>query len=107
VIAGGVLVKLLPALDDFHRAMDAVPASERNEWFDGVALIRRKLERLLEDEGVTEMNALGEPFDPTYHEAIGVDADSDAESGTVTEVLQRGYMHKNRVLRPAMVRVAE
>jgi len=106
-IAGGVLVKLLPALDDFHRAMDAVPDDERNDWFQGMALIQRKLERFLEDEGVTEMNALGEPFDPNFHEAVGVDSDSDAESGMVTEVLQRGYLHKDRVLRPAMVRVAE
>ncbi len=106
-IAGGLLVKLLPTLDDFHRAMDAVPEPDRSDWFQGVAMIRRKLERFLEEEGVTEMDALGEPFDPTFHEAIGVDPDAGAESGTVTQVLQRGYMHKDRVLRPAMVRVAE
>ena len=56
-IAGGLLLKLLPALDDFNRAMDAVPEEQRNDWFQGVAMIQRKLERLLADEGVTEMNA--------------------------------------------------
>lgn len=106
-IAGSVLQKLLPTLDDFHRAMQAVPEDQRNEWFNGVALIQRKLERLLADEGVAEMDALGKPFDPSYHEAVGVDADTGAESGTITEVLQRGYLHGDRVLRPAMVRVAE
>lgn len=104
---GNVLMKLLPILDDFHRAMDAIPDEQRNEWFEGVALIQRKLERFMQDEGVTEIDALGQVFDPNFHEAVGVDGDAGAESGTVTQVLQRGYKHGDRVLRPAMVRVAE
>ncbi|NDJ75084.1 MAG: nucleotide exchange factor GrpE [Chloroflexi bacterium] len=104
--AGNLLLRLLPVLDDFHRAMDAVPEDERDEWFEGVALIQRKLERFLEDEGVTEIEALGQPFDPNFHEAVGVDDEADADPETVTEVLQRGYLHQDRVLRPAMVRVA-
>lgn len=104
---GNVLMKLLPILDDFHRAMDAIPDDQHNEWFEGVALIQRKLERLLQDEGVTEIEALGQEFDPNVHEAVGVDTDTDAKSGTVTQVLQRGYRHGDRVLRPAMVRVAQ
>jgi molecular chaperone GrpE len=104
---GNVLMKLLPILDDFHRAMDAIPGDQRNEWFEGVALIQRKLERFMQDEGVTEIDALGQEFDPNFHEAVGVDSDAGAESGTVTQVLQRGYKHGDRVLRPAMVRVAE
>ncbi len=107
-LAGGrVLVRLLPVLDDFYRAMDAVPEGERDQWFDGVVLILRKFERLLQDEGVTEIEVLGQPFDPNVHEAVGVDMDSDAESGTITAVLQRGYRRGDRVLRPALVRVAE
>ncbi|MBN1564002.1 MAG: nucleotide exchange factor GrpE, partial [Anaerolineae bacterium] len=106
-IARNILSKLLPVIDDFHRAMDAVPEGERDQWFEGVLLIQRKLDQLLTNEGVTEIEALGAPFDPAYHEAIGVDTESEAESGTVTQVLQRGYQHKDRVLRPAMVRVAE
>ncbi len=106
-IAGDVLLKLLPVLDDFYRAMDAVPENEKNQWFDGVAMILHKLERYLEEQGITEIEALGQPFDPTYHEAVGVDTESEAESGTITKVLQRGYMHGDRVLRPALVHVAE
>jgi molecular chaperone GrpE len=107
-MAGGrLLVKLLPVLDDFYRAMDAVPEGERDRWFDGIVLILRKFERLLEDEGVAEIDALGQPFDPNLHEAVGVDMGADAESGTVTAVMQRGYRRGDRVLRPAMVRVAE
>ena len=107
VATGNVLVKLLPIVDDFHRAMEAIPEDQRNEWFEGVALIQRKLERFMQDEGVTEIAALGQAFDPNFHEAVGVDSDTEAESGTVTQVLQRGYQHGDRVLRPAMVRVAE
>jgi molecular chaperone GrpE len=106
-ISANLLARLLPVIDDFHRAMDAVPENERNEWFEGVSLIQRKLDQILTNEGVSEIKALGKPFDPNYHEAIGVDTDTEAESGTVTQVLQRGYMLKDRVLRPAMVRVAE
>ncbi len=106
VIAGELLLKLLPTLDDFYRAMEAVPEGERNQWFEGIALILRKFERFLADEGVEEIPALGQPFDPALHEAIGVDHDSEADSGTITAVLQRGYRLGDRVLRPALVRVA-
>ncbi len=105
-VAGDVLVKLLPVLDDFYRAIDAVPEGERDDWFNGITLILRKMERFLDEQGVKPIEALGKPFDPAFHEAIGVDPDSDAESGTVTAVLQRGYASGERVLRPAMVRVA-
>ena len=105
-VSGDLLLRLLPTLDDFYRAMDAVPEGGRDQWFEGVALILRKLERFLADEGVVEIEALGQPFDPAFHEAIGMDAGSGAESGTITQVLQRGYRLGDRVLRPALVRVA-
>ncbi len=107
VITGTVLAKLLPVLDDFYRAMDVVPEAQRDQWFEGITLILRKFERLLDNEGVTEIEALGQPFDPNVHEAIGVDSTTGAPSGTVTAVMQRGYRIGDRVLRPAMVRVAE
>lgn len=106
VIAGNLLLKLLPVLDDFYRATEAVPEEKHDDWYQGTLMIQRKLERLLEEEGVTEIKALGEPFDPNFHEAVGMDETTDAESGTVTTVLQRGYKLGDRVLRPAMVRVA-
>jgi molecular chaperone GrpE len=105
-IKGDMLLKLLPTLDDFYRAMDAVPNAERDQWFEGVGMILKKFERFLADQGVTEIEALGQPFDPSIHEAVSVDNDSDATPETVTEVLQRGYRQGDRVLRPAMVRVA-
>jgi len=105
-ILGQVLLKLLPVVDDFDRAMEMVPADQRNEWFSGVALIQRKLEGLLKEYGVTEIEAQGRPFDPMVHEAIGMDDVPDVASGTVTQVVQRGYKLNDRVLRAARVRVA-
>jgi len=107
IAAGRVLLRLLPVLDDFYRAVDAMPESERDQWYEGVTLILRKFERFLQDQDVTEIAALGQPFDPNFHEAVGVDSSTDAPSGTITAVLQRGYQHGERVLRPSMVRVAE
>jgi molecular chaperone GrpE len=106
VIAGNLLLKILPVLDDFYRATESVPDEKRDDWYQGTLLIQRKLERLLEEEGVTEIPALGEVFDPNFHEAVGVDESADVPSGTITTVLQRGYMLGDRVLRPALVRVA-
>jgi molecular chaperone GrpE len=104
--ASRLLLKLLPILDDFDRAIAAIPEEERNQWFEGVALIQRKLERFMADEGVTEIAALGQAFDPALHEAVAVVHDADAESGTILDVMQRGYLHSGRVLRPALVHVA-
>ncbi|MBN1680552.1 MAG: nucleotide exchange factor GrpE [Anaerolineae bacterium] len=106
VVSGTLLLKLLPVLDDFERAMSAIPEEERSEWFDGITLIQRKFERFLDDEGIKRIKALGETFDPNFHEAIGVDNDTDAETDTITEVLQPGYLYGDVVLRPARVRVA-
>lgn len=103
---GEILIKLLPVLDDFYRALEAVPAEERDSWYEGVVLIQRKLERFLEEQGVTEIPALGQRFDPNYHEAVGVEENTDAEPDTIVEVVQRGYQQRDRVLRPALVRVA-
>lgn len=105
-IRGEILIKLLPVLDDFYRALEAVPAQERDSWYEGVVLIQRKLERFLEEQGVTEIPALGQRFDPNYHEAVGVEENADAEPDTIVEVVLRGYQQRDRVLRPALVRVA-
>ena len=106
-VRGEVLLKLLPVLDDFYRATEAVPEDSRDSWYEGILLILRKLERFLEDQGVKEIPALGEKFDPNFHEAVGVVGSTDAEPETIVEVIQRGYQHNDRVLRPALGRVAQ
>ena len=99
---------LLPVLDDFERAMENMPEDQaENPWLDGIRAIQRKLQKTLADEGIQAVDPVGESFDPNLHEAIGRESDTDMESGLVTATLQKGYMIGDRVLRPALVRVAE
>lgn len=99
---------LVPILDDFERAMENLPDDMAGQpWLDGISAIQRKLSKTLEDEGIQVIDPVGEPFDPTIHEAIGQDSDTDIESGHVTVTLQKGYICGDRVLRPALVRVAQ
>lgn len=102
-----LLTGILPVIDDFERALQAVPADELDStWVEGFALIQRKLTGVLAREGVTAMDAAGKPFDPTLHQAVVAEEAEGAEPGTVLEVLQQGYLLDDRVLRPAMVKVA-
>ncbi|MEO8286815.1 MAG: nucleotide exchange factor GrpE [Chloroflexota bacterium] len=102
--------KLLPVVDDFDRALAAIPDQERksNKWVEGIELIARKLHNVLEQEGVEPIEALGQPFDPNVHEAVAFDDNSDGgdHADTVAEVYSKGYKMKDRVLRPAMVKVS-
>lgn len=103
-----VLTGLLPVIDDLERALTNVPAElASNPWLNGVTLIQRKFQKMFEDQGVTIIDPVGQPFDPGKHEAVGVDSSTDAESGTITMTLQKGYVKGDKVLRPALVRVAE
>jgi molecular chaperone GrpE len=105
---GSVLRNILPAIDDFERAMNHIPEGLQDDpWVKGIGMILRKLNKVLEDYNVTVIDPTGEAFDPNRHEAIGTD-DSDAvPSGHVTVTMQKGYLLGDRVLRPALVRVAK
>ncbi len=98
--------KLLAVLDDFDRALENVPADIHEGWVDGVRLVERKLRGLLEAEGVTQIEALGTPFDPNLHEAVVYEETADHPDNQVIGELQHGYRLRDRVLRPALVRVA-
>ena len=101
------LRKIIPIIDDFDRAIANVPADKANdEIIKGFTLIHRKLVSMLENTGIKIINPVGEEFNPTFHEAIGKDESSDAPSGHVSTVLQKGYLYGDKVLRPALVRVA-
>lgn len=102
-----VLKDFLPILDDFERALANVPEElQGHPWISGVSMIHRKMNKLLEDYGVTIIEPTGQPFDPNLHEAVGMDDETEAASGTVTATMQKGYLVGERVLRPALVRVA-
>ncbi len=102
-----LLKKLLPVVDDFDRAMQAIPEAERENspWVKGVELIARKLHTLLEQEGVEAIEAEGQPFDPNYHEAVAFEDGEGGREDTVSEVFTKGYKHRDKVLRHAMVKV--
>jgi molecular chaperone GrpE len=101
------LVKdLLPVLDDFERALKAMDGAVSDSMRAGVALVYVRLVRILTAQGLEPIRPLGEPFDPTLHDAIAQDPAPDQAPGTVVEVAQPGYRFKSRVLRHAKVVVA-
>jgi len=102
-----LLSKLLPILDDLDRALATLPTDLRRfTWIEGVALIQRKLELTLEGEGLKPIVSVGQPFDPTRHEAVFREETTAYPDGQVIAELQRGYEFHGRVLRPALVKVA-
>ena len=102
-----LLVRLLPIVDDFERALQNLPEGLKNEpWISGVSLIEKKLKTLLEQEGVSEVPAKDAEFDPRVHEAVQHDEESQGEKDYVAEVYQKGYKMGDKVIRPAMVKVA-
>jgi molecular chaperone GrpE len=102
-----LITELLPVIDNFERALQA---SEENPEFEsfskGVNMIFRQLESVLATEGLTAMKSVGEPFNPEYHQAIMQVESDEYEEGIVVEEVQKGYMLKDKVLRPAMVKVS-
>jgi molecular chaperone GrpE len=104
VALASIVKRHLPVLDDLERALAHRPADLA--WADGIELICRKLQTILESEGIRRMDVEGKPFDPNFHEAIAQEAVEGVESGTIVGVVQPGYMLGERVIRPAMVRVA-
>jgi molecular chaperone GrpE len=96
---------LLPVIDSFERALQAKSAP--GDFRSGIELIYKQLQDALAKLGVRAIPAKGEPFDPHYHEAIEMVETSEAADHEVLEELQRGYKFKDRLLRPAMVRVAK
>lgn len=102
---GDIIKKMLPVLDDLERSLAHRP--ENDSWADGMELIARKFHSVLEAEGVKRIEAKGQEFDPNFHEAISSEPNDEVESGHIIEVVQNGYMLGERVIRPAMVRVAQ
>lgn len=103
-----LLVDLLPVLDNFDRALSVETKSEESaSLLKGVEMVQKSLIEAVKREGLEEIKALGEPFDPNFHQAVMQEKDETAEPGIVLMELQKGYTLKGRVLRPAMVKVNE
>lgn len=106
--AGAVIKRFLDVLDDLDLALKNRPKEgEGADWSNGIELIYRKLFTILENEGVKPMKLLGEPFNPNFHEAISMEPSETVPSGHISDVLKNGYMLGEKVLRPALVRVAQ
>ena len=103
--AADVLRNILPILDSFERALKA-PSGDSSDFRTGIELISRQFQDVLQKLGVQPIAAVGQQFDPRVHEAIEMVDTTEAEDHQVLEEWQRGYKYKERLLRPAMVRVA-
>jgi len=102
-----VVKKYIEVLDDLNLALTNRPQDKEGaEWAQGIELIYRKLLTILENEGIVLMEVEGQTFDPNLHEAISQEDSPDHESGQIIEVIKNGYLIGERVLRPALVRVA-
>ena len=103
-----VLERVLPIVDDVDRAMELLPAEQANgDWADGFRLIQRKLQTLLENEGVTPIRTEGQMFDPALHFAVTHEEHKGYTEGQIIGEVARGYKLGDRVRRPSMVRVAK
>ncbi len=103
-----LLSDILPVLDNFERAMTVTTNSEESaSLLKGLEMVQKSLIEAVSREGLEEIKAVGEPFDPNFHQAVMQEKDDSADPGTVLQELQKGYMLKGRVLRPAMVKVNE
>jgi molecular chaperone GrpE len=102
------LKRVLPAVDDFERAMQTLPADLKdNPWISGVSMVQRKLNAALEQSGITPLVITpGDIFDPNVHEAVTHEDSDQFSSEQIIGEVQRGYKLGDRILRPAMVRVA-
>ncbi|MDQ6790706.1 MAG: nucleotide exchange factor GrpE [Candidatus Dormibacteraeota bacterium] len=98
--------RLLPVLDDGERALQQLPQGVDENWVRGIRLTFEKLREALASLGVKPIDAVGAPFDPRLHEAVGSQESSEHPEGTLVEELRRGYRIGDRVLRPSLVKLA-
>ena len=108
--ASEVVKDILPVLDNLERAVEAAEttsADSESRLHEGVAIVYKQFRDILSKKGLTEVAAYHEPFDPHIHEAVSRVESSEHAEGTVVEVLQKGYLFKDRLLRPSMVSVAQ
>ena len=102
----GIIEKLLPAIDNFERALESISDEEKNTFSEGVEMIYRQIMDTLEKIGVSEIEALGKEFDPEIHNAAMHIEDEEHDANTVVEQFMKGYKFKDKVIRYSMVKVA-
>jgi len=105
--AADVILELLPIIDNFERALQAPAPPEAENFRTGIEIIHRQMLDVLRKRGVKPIEALGTDFDPNFHQAVIHEPSAEHREGQVMQELQRGYMLGERLLRPAMVKVAK
>ena len=104
--AKSVVEKILPVIDNFERGLASMPEEEKGKPFaDGIELVYKQMLGALDEIGVKPIEAVGQEFDPNFHNAVMTVESEDMESGTVAEELQKGYMYQDSVVRHSMVKV--
>lgn len=101
-----LIARVLPVLDDLHNVLEHAPDGTDETWLKGLELSVRKLEEALGTHGLEAIEAVGAPFDPKLHEAIGHEESAEHPEDTVVSELRRGYRIRDKVVRPALVKVA-
>ena len=100
--------KILPALDDLERAVANAPANiSEDDWFSGINMVQRKFITALENLNIKPIEAVGQPFDPNFHEALSMEPSDEYESGIVTREMLKGFQLGDKVIRASLVFVAE
>ena len=105
-----IILEILPIVDDFERAIkldDEILDDEVSKFLSGFKMIYARLLKILDDFEVKDIDALGKEFNSTYHQAVLSVEENGVEPNRVLDVLQKGYMYKDRVIRPAMVKVSK
>ncbi len=103
-----LLLKMIDVLDNFERAVVEIQKKEKdNDIMIGILAIKEQVKKVLESEGVSEIKAVGEEFNPEYHEAVDVVEEKDFNSGVVLEELQKGYLFNGKIIRSSKVRVTK
>lgn len=101
-----IVVELLPVIDNFNRALEAEESKE-DSFYQGIKMIEKQLVDVLEKNSVVEIEALANEFDPNFHHAVVMEESDEYDSNIVIEVLQKGYLLKDKVIRPSMVKVSK
>ncbi len=111
-VLSNLAIKILPVIDNLNRALDSSEksgtekSSDFQHFIDGISLVNRQLDEVLEEMGIQPINSVGKPFDPHFHEAVATVHDDENPHNTVIEELIRGYCIDDRVIRPSMVKVS-
>lgn len=103
-----LLKEIIDILDNFNMALETIKHTRKKDSIiEGINMIYRQFQYLLEKEGVVKMEVIGATFDPNFHEAVGVEEVEDGEDNIIVKEVQSGYLYKNRLLRPAKVIVSK